>query len=47
MTPVQEADWWDEHNVADELWEEGPEVDAAVYRALGIPDPAAEDEPRD
>ena len=46
MTPAQEADWWDEHDVADELWEEGPEVDAAVYRALGIPDPIAENEPR-
>lgn len=40
MTPEQEADWWDEHDVADELWEEGPEVDAAADAALGVPDPA-------
>lgn len=39
MTREQEADWWDEHDVADELWEEGPEVDAEVNAALGVPDP--------
>lgn len=36
MTREQEADWWDEHDVDDELWEEGPEVDAEVDLALGI-----------
>ena len=37
MTREQEADWWDEHDVADELWKEGPKVDAEVDAALGIP----------
>ncbi len=27
MTREQEANWWDEHDVADELWEEGPEFE--------------------
>lgn len=39
MTREQEADWWDEHDVADELWEEGPEVDAEVTAMLGVPEP--------
>lgn len=39
MTREGEADCWDEHDVADELWEEGPEVDAEVNAALGVPDP--------
>lgn len=39
MTREQEADWWDEHDVADELWEEDPEIDVQVYKALGTPDP--------
>lgn len=38
MTREQEADWWDEHDVADELWEEGPEIDAEVNAALGVLD---------
>ena len=46
MTPEQEADWWGEHDVADELWEEGPEVDAAVDAALGVPASAGKG-PRD
>lgn len=39
MTREQEADWWDEHDVADELWEEGPEIDAEVDAALGFQNP--------
>ena len=36
MTREQEADWWDTHDVAEGLFDEGPEVDAEVYEALGI-----------
>ncbi len=39
MTREQEADWWETHDVAEELFDEGPEVDAEVYEALGIPNP--------
>ena len=36
MTREQEADWWDTHDVAEGLFDEGQEVDAEVYEALGI-----------
>lgn len=39
MTRQQEAEWWETHDLADGLFEEGPEVDAEVYEALGIPNP--------
>ncbi len=39
MTHEQEAEWWETHDVAEELFDEGPEIDAEVYEALGIPDP--------
>ena len=40
MSCEEEADWWETHDLADNLTEGGPEVDAEVYAALGIPDPA-------
>ncbi len=39
MTREQEAEWWETHDVADNLFDEGPGIDAEVYEALGIPDP--------
>jgi len=39
MTREQEAEWWETHDLADDLFEEGPEIDAEVYEALGIDNP--------
>lgn len=39
-TMSREAKWWETHDIAEDLLEGGPEVRAAVYCALGIPDPA-------
>ena len=40
MTRAQEAEWWETHDLADSLTEGGAEINAEVYEALGIPDPA-------
>lgn len=40
MSRKEEADWWEMHDLADDLTEGGPEVATEVYDALGIPDPA-------
>lgn len=40
MTREEEAEWWETHDLAENLLESGPEVEAEVYAALGIPDPA-------
>ncbi len=39
MTREQEAEWWETHDVADDLFDEGPEIDTEVYEALSLPDP--------
>ncbi len=39
LTPEQEAEFWETHDFAEGVLEEGPEIDAEVYEALGIPDP--------
>jgi len=43
MTRAEEAEWWETHNLADDLTESGPEVTAEIYAALGIPDPSQQD----
>jgi hypothetical protein len=37
MTAEEEATFWETHDFAEGVLEEGPEVDAEVYEALGIP----------
>jgi len=32
MTREEEADWWDTHELADHLWESGPEVEAEIRK---------------
>jgi hypothetical protein len=39
MTADEEATFWETHDFAEGVLEEGPEVDAEVYAALGIPNP--------
>lgn len=39
LTPEQEAEFWETHDFAEGVLEEGPEVDAEVYEALGISNP--------
>ena len=39
MTREEEAEFWETHDFADGVFEEGPEIDAEVYEALGIEDP--------
>ena len=39
LTPEQEAEFWETHDFAEGVLEEGPEVDAEVYKALGVPNP--------
>ena len=34
MTRSEEADWWESHDLAPELWEHGPEVEAEIGAAL-------------
>lgn len=33
------AEYWETHDFAEGVLEEGPEVDAEVYKALGVPNP--------
>lgn len=33
---VERLEWFESHELAPELWEEGPEVDADLDQALGI-----------
>ncbi len=37
-----EAEFWETHELAEEVLEDGPEVRAEFYRKLGIEDPAKE-----
>lgn len=39
MTAEEEAEFWETHDFAEGVLAEGPEVDAEVYEALGIPNP--------
>lgn len=39
MTREEEAEFWETHDFAEGVFEEGPEIDAEVYEALGIEDP--------
>lgn len=39
MTAEQEAEFWETHDFAEGVFDEGPEVDAEVYKALGIQNP--------
>jgi hypothetical protein len=39
MTADEEATFWETHDFAEGVLESGPEVDAEVYAALGIPNP--------
>lgn len=39
MTAEQEAEYWETHDFAEGVLEEGPEVAAEVYKALGITNP--------
>jgi hypothetical protein len=39
MTAEEEAEFWETHDFAEGVLEEGPEVDAEVYEALGVPSP--------
>lgn len=39
LTPEQEAEFWETHDFAEGVLEEGPEIDAEVYKALGVPNP--------
>lgn len=36
---LEESDWWDEHELAPELMESGPQVEADFYKALGVANP--------
>jgi len=36
---LEESDWWDEHELAPELMESGPQVEADLDKALGIKRP--------
>jgi hypothetical protein len=37
--PVDLADFWETHELADELFDTGPQVDADFYKRLGIKRP--------
>ena len=37
LTPEQEAEFWETHDFAEGVLEEGPEIEAEVYKALGVP----------
>ena len=39
MTREEEAEFWETHDFAEGIFEEGPEIDAEVYEALGIENP--------
>ena len=39
LTPEEEAEFWETHDFTEGVLEEGPEIDAEVYEALGIPNP--------
>ena len=39
MTREEEAEFWETHDFAEGVFEEGPEIDAEVYEALGIENP--------
>ena len=39
MTAEEEAEFWETHDFAEGVLEDGPEVDAEVYEALGIENP--------
>ena len=39
MTREEEAEFWETHDFAEGVLEDGPEIDAEVYEALGIEDP--------
>jgi hypothetical protein len=39
MSADEEASWWETHDFTDGVFEGGPDVDAEIYLALGIPDP--------
>lgn len=39
MKPGEEAEFWETHDFAEGVLEEGPQVRAEVYEALDIPDP--------
>ena len=39
MTREEEAEFWESHDFAEGVLEDGPEVDAEVYEALGIENP--------
>ena len=39
MTAEEEANFWETYDFAEGVFEEGPEIDAEVYEALGIEDP--------
>lgn len=36
MSREEEAEWWETHDIAEDLMESGPEVDTEVFEALGI-----------
>lgn len=40
MSPEEEAEFWETHDFAEGVLEDGPEINAEVYEALGIPDPS-------
>lgn len=35
-SPLEESEWWDEHELADDQWETGSEVEAEFSRLIGI-----------
>lgn len=39
MTAEQEAEYWETHDFTEGVLEQGPEVAAEVYEALGITNP--------
>jgi hypothetical protein len=39
MTAEEEATFWETHDFAEGVLEEGPEVDVEVYEALGVANP--------
>ena len=39
MIAEEEAEFWETHDFAEGVFEEGPEIDTKVYEALGTEDP--------
>jgi hypothetical protein len=36
----EEAEWWETHDLSEDVIETGPKVRAEFYQHLGLPDPA-------